>query len=219
MISSDRLALTLDTPDLSEARALVKKLGKYYGVLKIGLTLWAAQGPKSVKVLKSQDHQIFLDLKLHDIPNQIGNAAEVISDLGVTYLTLHSDGGEEMLRHAVKGLAKNQVNPAKALAITVLTSHTDVNEEVFIERLKLAKKAGCYGIVCSALELPLAKKVLPDIFCAVPGIRLKGSDTHDQSRVATLQEAEALGADLLVIGRTVTENPDPIKATQELLGI
>ncbi len=253
-IPRQRLALVLDTADLKQAKQLAKKLSPYFGVLKVGLTLFSAHGPKAVKALKPFG-QIFLDLKLHDIPNQVEGAARAISKLGVDYVTLHAEGGKEMLTRAVRALDENlsgenlasattitassvpipksaakSNDPSffapqgvKTLAITFLTSQGNVDENVFKQRVKLAAEAGCYGIVCSAHEVKLAKEVASsisrDIFCVVPGIRQAGNPTHDQARAATLSEAKAAGADMFVIGRAVTEASDPIEAAKSLLEI
>ncbi len=217
MLPPDRLALALDFPDLSKAKKLARQLSDYFGILKIGLTLWAAHGPGAVKTLKSKDHRIFLDLKLHDIPHQVYGAAKAVSMLGVDYLTLHSAGGMEMLKQGARGLNEHSKNKtARALAVTVLTSHANFDRKVFEDSVNTAVQAECGGIVCSAEEVGIAKSLSKDIFCVVPGIRQSGQDKQDQARPATLESAVSAGADVLVIGRAITLAHNPLKAAQEM---
>ncbi len=217
MLPPDRLALALDFPDLSKAKKLASQLSGYFGIFKIGLTLWAAHGPRAVKTLKSKDHRIFLDLKFHDIPHQVYGAAEAVSRLGVDYLTLHSAGGLEMLKQGVRGLNKHSKNKeARALAVTVLTSQADFDRKAFKESVGIAVQAGCWGIVCSGQEVGTAKSLFKDISCVVPGIRQGSQDKQDQARPATLESAVSAGADILVIGRAITLADNPLEAAQEM---
>ena len=213
----DQLALALDVDDLAAAVALADRLHPWFGVVKVGLELFAAAGPAAVEKLATPDRRIFLDLKLHDIPTTVGKAARQVGRLGVNYLTVHTAGGVDMLRAAVDGLeagaAEAGVDRPVALGVTVLTSDPDAS--AFPARLEAAVSGGCGGVVCSVRELPAVKE-RSRLLAVVPGIRLPGGATHDQSRVGTPAEALAAGADLLVIGRAVTAAPDPEAAAADL---
>ena len=217
MTERDRLALALDVDDLAAAVALADRLHPWFGVVKVGLELFAAAGPAAVEKLATPGRRIFLDLKLHDIPTTVGKAARQVGRLGVSYLTVHTAGGVDMLRAAVDGLeagaAEAGVDRPMALGVTVLTSDPDAS--AFPARLEAAVAGGCGGVVCSVRELPAVKE-RSRLIAVVPGIRLPGGATHDQSRVGTPAEALAAGADLLVIGRAVTAAPDPEAAAADL---
>ncbi|HVW32862.1 MAG TPA: orotidine-5'-phosphate decarboxylase [Acidimicrobiia bacterium] len=214
----DRLALALDVDDLDAAVALADRLHPWFGVVKIGLELFAAAGPAAVEKLAASDRRIFLDLKLHDIPTTVGRAARQVGRLGVAFVTLHTAGGVEMLRAGVDGLghgaAEGGFARPVALGVTVLTSDSDAS--AFPGRLDAARAGGCGGVVCSVRELPAVKEGGRPLLAVVPGIRLAGGATHDQARVGTPAEALAAGADLLVIGRAVTGAADPEAAAAAL---
>jgi orotidine-5'-phosphate decarboxylase len=218
----DRLALALDVDDLAVAVALADRLHPWFGVVKVGLELFAAAGPAAVEKLAAPDRLVFLDLKLHDIPTTVGKAARQIGRLGVGYVTLHTAGGIDMLRAGVEGLEAGaaEAGPTHdgagrplALGVTVLTSDPDAS--AFPARLAAAEAGGCGGVVCSVRELPAVKEQ-SRLLAVVPGIRLPGGATHDQARVGTPAEAIAAGADLLVVGRAVTGAPDPEAAAVAL---
>ena len=214
----DRLALALDVDDLGAAVALADRLHPWFGVVKVGLELFTAAGPAAVEKLFRPDRRVFLDLKLHDIPTTVGKAARQVGRLGVGYVTLHAAGGVDMLRAGVDGLAAGAADagvddPPVALGVTVLTSDPDAS--AFPVRLDAAGAGGCGGVVCSVRELPVVKE-RSTLLAVVPGIRLPGGDTHDQSRVGTPADAIAAGADLLVVGRAVTAAADPEAAAAAL---
>jgi orotidine-5'-phosphate decarboxylase len=216
-LERDRLALALDVDDLAIAIALANRLHPWFGVVKVGLELFAGAGPAAVEALSAPGRRVFLDLKLHDIPTTVGRAARQIGRLGVGYVTFHTAGGVEMLRAGVDGLQAGSadtgfVRPV-ALGVTVLTSDPDAS--AFPARLEAAKTGGCDGVVCSVRELP-AVKDRSRLLAVVPGIRLPGDATHDQARVGTPSEAIAAGADLLVVGRAVTAAADPEAAAAAL---
>jgi orotidine-5'-phosphate decarboxylase len=215
--SRDRLALALDVDDLAAAVALADRLHPWFGVIKVGLELFAGAGPAAVEKLAAPGRVIFLDLKLHDIPTTVGKAARQVGRLGVGYVTLHSAGGVEMLRAGVDGLeagaAEAGFDRPVALGVTVLTSDPDAS--AFPGRLDAAVAGGCGGVVCSVRELPAVKDRLR-LLAVVPGIRLAGGPIHDQARVGTPAEAIAAGADLLVVGRAVTAASDPEAAAVAL---
>jgi orotidine-5'-phosphate decarboxylase len=217
----DRLVLALDTDDLVAAQRLVRELKGYFGAVKVGLELFSAVGPDAVVAMLDEGLRVFLDLKLHDIPTTVGRAARVAGALGASYLTLHAQGGTVMLRAGVDGLREGAAGaglpPPVALAVTVLTSDADAPPHIVPKRVGAALDAGCGGIVCAAADVAEAKLLAPRLLAAVPGIRLPGTDRHDQARVATPAEAIAAGADLLIVGRAVTAAPDRAAAAAALV--
>jgi len=164
-----------------------------------------------------------LDLKLHDIPNTVEHAARCAGELGVWLLTLHTQGGPDMLAAGASGLSDGaaDTNPSAevpiALGVTVLTSDADAPSEVLTSRARLAEQAGCGGVVCAAPDLPVVTNTVPGMLRVVPGIRPAGAPSADQRRVATPASALAAGADVLVIGRAVTAAPDPDAAAAAIV--
>ena len=218
---TNKLAIALDVDDLVVAVRLARDLHPYFGVAKVGLELFSAAGPDIIGTLKDMGYKVFLDLKLHDIPNTVGRASKVLGSLGIDYLTLHTAGGVEMLTAGVEGLTEGANNAElevpKALGVTILTSQKETPSDLMGERFLLAKSSGCKGIVCSAKNLEEANSMIPELTFVVPGIRPKGAEQHDQANVATPLTAIDNGADLLVIGRAVTENVDPRRAAREII--
>jgi orotidine-5'-phosphate decarboxylase len=208
-----RLALVLDVDDLVEALRLGGALRPWFGVAKVGLELFSAAGPDAIGALRDLGYQVFLDLKMFDIPTTVNRACRVLGALGVEYLTLHATGGVDMLRAGVEGLldgADRAGLPAPVpLAVTVLTSDDSAPAHIVPNRVRVALEGGCGGLVLAAADLQTARELAPRLRRVVPGIRLPGAERHDQARAATPQEAVANGADLLVIGRTVTAAEDP----------
>ncbi|MEC9210522.1 MAG: orotidine 5'-phosphate decarboxylase / HUMPS family protein, partial [Actinomycetota bacterium] len=151
---TNKLALALDVDDLVVAVRLARDLNSYFGVAKVGLELFSAAGPDIIGTLKEMGYKVFLDLKLHDIPNTVGRAAKVLGSLGIDYLTLHTAGGEAMLTAGVEGLTQGAENAElevpSALGVTILTSQKETPDALMAERLRLAESSGCKGIVCSA---------------------------------------------------------------------
>jgi orotidine-5'-phosphate decarboxylase len=217
----ERLAIALDVDDLVLALRVGRQLRPYFGVAKVGLELYSAAGPEVIGTLTDLGYEVFLDLKLHDIPTTVGKASRVLGALGVRYVTMHAHGGVDMLRAGVEGLAAGAdgagLDTPWSLAITVLTSDADAPAHILPKRVLLAAEAGCTGIVCAAADLKDAFSYAPLLKRVVPGIRLAGSDANDQARPATPAEAIAGGADLLVIGRTVTAAEDPVAAAERLI--
>ena len=215
-----RLALALDVDDLVEATRLARQMKDWFGVAKVGLELYTAAGPDAIGSLIDLGYEVFCDLKLYDIPNTVERTAHVLGALGVSYLTLHAHGGQPVLQAGVEGLARGADNaglPApKALAVTVLTSDADAPPHIMPKRAAVAVEAGCQGIVCAAEDLDDARQLAPRLIRVVPGIRPDGSDHHDQSRAATPTAAIEHGADLLVIGRAVTQADDPVAAASAI---
>ncbi len=208
-----RLALALDLDDLVEAHRTAAEMRPWFGVAKIGLELFCAAGPDAVGAMRDLGYKVFLDLKLFDIPTQVNRSTRVLGALGVEYLTLHARGGIDMLRAGVDGLIEGAAGAGlpepTALAVTVLTSDDDAPAHIVPNRVRVAVEGGCSGLVLASGDLQTARELAPRLMRVVPGIRLAGSAHHDQSRAATPQEAAANGADLLVIGRTVTGAEDP----------
>jgi orotidine-5'-phosphate decarboxylase len=213
-----RLALALDVDDLDTARRTAASLSPWIGVAKIGLELYAAAGPAAVTALRDDGFRVFLDAKLHDIPTTVGRAARVLGRLGVAYLNMHAAGGEAMLAAGVEGLAAGAaeagVDSPVPIAVTVLTSDPDASE--FDARLRVAIAAECRGVVCSVREIARVHQAAPGFVTIVPGVRLAGSDVDDQARVGRPGEVAAAGADLLVVGRTVTGAARPQDAARRL---
>ncbi len=230
---SDRLILALDTPSLEQALQWVDRLPQVLW-WKVGLELFTAVGSPILKALKERGKRIFLDLKLHDIPNTVGRATQVAVGYGVDLLTIHASGGSVMLRAAVEAA---QSSPCRLLAVTLLTSlgPEQVRQELCIEAdpsdyalhlAQLAQAQGFTGLVCSPQEVSRLRQALgPDVLLVTPGIRLSPSDTghgasppleDDQQRIWTPARALQAGADYLVVGRPVMASPDPVVAFQQL---
>ena len=216
-----RLALVLDLDDLVVARRLAQTLRPWFGVAKVGLELFSASGPDAIETMVELGYEVFVDLKLHDIPTTVGKASRVLGSLGASYVTMHAFGGVDMLRAGVEGLREGaeQAGLAEpcALAVTVLTSDATAPPHILPKRVALAIEAGCGGLVCAVEDARAARQMGPRLTIVTPGIRPAGTPTHDQARAATPQEAFDAGADLLVIGRAVTEAPDPVVAAAALV--
>jgi orotidine-5'-phosphate decarboxylase len=217
----DRLALALDVKDLAAARALAQRLSPYFGVVKIGLELFVAEGPAAVKALAADGFCVFLDLKMHDIPTTVERGARQAVAISASYLTVHAAGGETMLRAAVEGFGAADgrgigSTPGGILAVTVLTSETEAPASVIAERAAMARQCGCVGVVCAASDLGVVRRVAPELLAVVPGVRLSGTSSNDQARRATPGAAAAAGAGLLVIGRTVSGADDPEAAARRV---
>jgi orotidine-5'-phosphate decarboxylase len=216
----ERIVIALDTSDLSQAVEIAKATQPYVGTAKIGLQLFSAAGHTAVKAIQDTGIDVFLDVKLHDIPNTVLGASTVLGALGVRYLTVHAAGGVPMLEAAVRGLAEGAASagltPPTALAITVLTSDAEASAELLRERVTAAATAGCGGIVCAAPDLAAIRGVAPSLLRVVPGIRPQGAALNDQSRVATPRSAIENGASMLVIGRPITRAEDPAAAAEAI---
>jgi len=216
-----KLALALDVDDLVAAVRLARELRPFFGVAKVGLELYSAVGPDAIGAMKDLGYEVFVDVKLHDIPNTVGRAARVLGALGAGYVTLHAHGGVAMLRAGVEGLASGAeaagMPPPVGLAVTVLTSDADAPPHIVPKRVRIAGEGGCRGIVCAADDLQIVGELAPRMIKVVPGIRPGGTPVDDQARVATPSDALARGADLLVIGRAVTKAEDPAAAAEALV--
>jgi orotidine-5'-phosphate decarboxylase len=227
--------VALDVASRSEALRLVDALGEAGTFYKVGSELFTREGPDVVRELHERGKQVFLDLKLHDIPNTVSESVRAASDLGVALLTLHTVGGRSMLEAAVEtaqeaARAAGRTKPVGLLGVTILTSLSASEVETTwgrsilslrdeVARLgSLASSCGLQGVVASVLEVRALKRQIGSEFLVVtPGIRLAGGESHDQARVATPSEAARAGADYLVLGRAVTAAPEPRSAMQRVL--
>ena len=220
------LYVALDTPDLSRATDIVERARAHIGGLKLGLEFFAANGPGGVRQVASLGLPIFLDLKLHDIPNTVASAIQALGDLEPAVLTVHAAGGRAMLEDA-----KAAAHPStKVVAVTMLTSldaadlaATGIGGSAHAQVARLADlaaAAGIDGIVCSGEEVAAAKKCWRQGFFVVPGLRLDGADPGafgaDQKRVVTPRAALDAGASILVIGRPITRAEDPDAAARAI---
>ncbi|MCL5446712.1 MAG: orotidine-5'-phosphate decarboxylase [Actinobacteria bacterium] len=208
-----RLALALDTDDLDRAVEMALATKEVFGVVKVGLELFSACGPAAVTRLISEGFQVFVDLKLYDIPTTVEKAARVLGRSGCSYTTVHGAGGMSTLEAAVAGCRQGAYESGhpvtNVLAVTVLTSEIAQAGEIF-RRTELAAQSGCAGIVCSTDDVYALKQRHPELIAVVPGIRLPGDPRHDQVRASTPAQAIEKGADLLVVGRAVTASRDPL---------
>jgi orotidine-5'-phosphate decarboxylase len=224
--AKDRLAVALDVPDTIAALALVDRLEDSCRWLKVGMELYYSAGNALVETLRNRGYSIFLDLKLHDIPNTVAGAVRSATMAGAELLTVHAFGGGAMLRAAAE--AAEMPGSPRLLAVTVLTS-MDANEltsvgvsaspaEQALRLARLAKDSGIDGMVCSAEEVTsLRREIGPDALLVVPGIRPFGASVDDQRRIATPGDAISRGSSMLVVGRPITKATDPAAAARAVL--
>jgi orotidine-5'-phosphate decarboxylase len=223
----EKLIVALDVSTASAAQKLVTAVGDSALTYKVGMQLYTAEGPSLVRDLVSSGRRVFLDLKYHDIPNTVAAAVKEAAQLGLSFLTVHTLGGEKMLLAASE--AARAANPdLKVLGVTVLTSmgaddlaQLGISGSLIDEVLRLATLAlasGCHGIVASAREAPELRKHLGNKFALVtPGVRPAGAGHADQVRVVTPAQAIAAGASHIVVGRPITDAPDPAAAAKAIL--
>ncbi|PTL35163.1 orotidine-5'-phosphate decarboxylase [Candidatus Methylomirabilis limnetica] len=228
MHKTPELIVALDVGDLASASALVEQLYPTVTLFKVGLQLFTAEGPLAVEVVRQRGGAVFLDLKLHDIPNTVAGAVREAARLGAAMCTLHASGGRSMLQAATAAVAASG-SPMRLLAVTVLTSLDSRGlEEVVGSKLdltaqvvrlaSLAQEAGLDGVVASPHEIGLLRATLgPSLCLVIPGIRPAWAAADDQRRVMTPHDATVAGADYLVIGRPITAATDPAKATRRIL--
>lgn len=227
----EHLIVALDVPSMNQALDLVEILKGEVGYFKVGLQLFTASGPIVVEKILAKDCKVFLDLKLHDIPNTVSNAVRSGLDLGVSMMTLHTTGGEMMLKHAVEAAAeatRSGREIPRLLGVTILTSMDDQQiagvgfdgavDQLVLKLAHLADRAGLDGIVCSPLELDrLRREKFDRIFFVTPGIRPVGARKDDQTRTNTARGAIRLGARHLVVGRPITQAKDPARAASAIV--
>lgn len=222
-----RLIVALDAPNAAAASVLVHRLEDTCAWFKVGLELFVSAGPAVLEPLLRRGHKVFLDLKLHDIPNTVAGAVRSAASLGASMLTLHAAGGPAMLSAAREALA-GVANPPELLAVTVLTSMDEAQVKAIglqhsaAEQVELLAKmgmgAGIRGFVCSPQEVATLRDLTgPDGVLVIPGIRAAGGAIGDQKRIATPADALKSGASYLVVGRPITQAPDPAKAAEAIL--
>ena len=215
----NRLIVALDVPSLDEAIGLARTVGDAAGGFKVGLELFAAEGPRAVSAIEAP---VFLDLKLHDIPTTVARALMALDVVAPWMVNVHALGGRAMLEAA----AEAKPNPTKLLAVTILThlSDDDLAElglpkasEAVPALAKLAADSGCDGVVCAPQDIAAVRAAAPEGFLIVtPGIRPKGARTDEHARGATPREAVEAGADYVVVGRPITKDADPRGAAETI---
>lgn len=228
-MQENRPVIALDFPSIKEVQAFLEKFPqseKLY--LKIGMELYYAAGPQVVEYVKSLGHSVFLDLKLHDIPNTVKSAMTVLARLGVDMTNVHAAGGREMMKAAREGLDNGGGKATKLIAVTQLTSTSEAIMQAeqniqsslqasVVHYAQMTADAGLDGVVCSAQEVELIRKATnEDFICLTPGIRPAGAAIGDQKRVMTPAEARAIGSSYIVVGRPITQAADPVQAYQEI---
>ncbi len=242
MNNEKRVIVVLDYPDATNAMALVERLDPSFCRLKIGKELFTATGPALVETLVARGYDVFLDLKFHDIPNTVAGACRAAARLGVWMVNVHASGGRAMLASAREAIDSGTGRKPLLIGVTVLTSLTsadlveigvgtigtngDSTTDAKVQVLRLAQlcfHAGFDGVVCSAEEAPLLRSSLPAensrrqrFLKVTPGIRLPGDAKGDQQRVVTPVDAIKMGADYLVIGRSITASADPVATLREI---
>jgi orotidine-5'-phosphate decarboxylase len=213
--------VALDTADLSLALDLARKVGPHVGGLKVGLEFVSAHGPQGIRQIVALGRPVFLDVKLHDIPNTVAGAVRALCELGVSIVNVHTSGGRAMMA-AAKDAARGRM---KVIGVTILTSLGDDDmhdvgmiasaTEQAVRLARLAKDSGLDGVVCGAPDLGAIRAGCgPDFLTVVPGSRPLGADTADQKRFMTPGAARAAGADILIMGRPVTGAADPAAAAR-----
>ena len=216
--------IACDFPSAEQTLAFLDRFEGKKPFVKIGMELFYAEGPEIVRQIKARGHKIFLDLKLHDIPNTVKKAMAVLSRLDVDICNLHAAGTAEMMRAALEGLTRPDGTRPLLIAVTQLTSTNQeaLENELLIERpidqvvmayAENAKKAGLDGVVCSPLEAAkVHARCGADFLTVTPGVRFADGDRGDQKRVMTPAQAREIGSDYIVVGRPITASPDPVAA-------
>ena len=216
--------IACDFPSGEQTLAFLERFQGRKPFVKIGMELFYAEGPAIVRTLKERGHKIFLDLKLHDIPNTVKKAMAVLSRLDVDICNLHAAGTAEMMRAALEGLTRPDGSRPLLIAVTQLTSTSqealegellihEPMDHVVLSYAQNARRAGLDGVVCSPLEAEKVHRLCGDSFLTVtPGVRFADGERGDQKRVMTPAQAKAVGSDYIVVGRPITAAPDPVAA-------
>lgn len=220
-----KLIVSIDTTSILTVNQLIPQIKDHVDGVKFGMEYFYANGWSSVKMMERLGIPIFLDVKLHDIPNTVAKTIKGLANvLNISMLTVHTAGGKEMLMAARDAAQAFQIPPL-LLGVTILTSLSDINQIGFHRSIsdqvmlmaQLAVESGIQGIVCSPHEIhPIKQKFGNQLKLVVPGIRPQGENAHDQKRIMTPEEAANLGADYLVIGRPITESPNPQAAAKRI---
>ncbi len=231
-MADERLIVALDVHTMEDVQALVESLGDSVSYYKVGMELYYSVGAEVLSYLESKGKSVFLDLKLHDIPNTVAGGLCSLLDYGVTMMNVHASGGYTMMKTAADRIHSVAVaegkNPPKLIAVTILTSMSDedwklmgmtnpIGEQV-VRLAKLAKDAGMDGVVASPMEAAAIREACGEDFLIVtPGVRPAGTDINDQSRISTPKAALENGATHLVVGRPIRAAADPKKAAEAIL--
>ncbi len=218
--------------DFSSKEQTLNFLDKFTGrkpFVKIGMELFYAEGPEIVRTIKERGHRIFLDLKLHDIPNTVKKAMSVLRNLDVDMTNVHAAGTVDMMKAAIEGLTREDGTRPLLIAVTQLTSTSEermqkelligasINDTI-VKYAENAKAAGLDGVVCSPLEAAMVKEACGKEFMTVtPGVRFADGDIGDQVRVTTPERAKEIGSDFIVVGRPITAAPDPVAAYERCM--
>ena len=221
------IIVAIDKNSEIEAYELTKELIGHVGAIKLGLEFFDTYGPDGIKNLQKLKIPIFLDLKIHDIPQTVKKTIDTLSSLKPDILNVHALGGKKMMQYALESLSNNSPY-TQLVAVTIWTSldnddlqmmKIDISTKDLVSSLaRLTKESGLSGVVCSSEEIKLVREACGKNFkIIVPGIRPEGSDKNDQKRIMTPKEAISLGADHLVIGRPITESKDPRKTAKEIV--
>jgi orotidine-5'-phosphate decarboxylase len=227
--AKDFLIVSLDVPSIEESLVIVENLGPLVDFYKVGLELFTRGGPTIIEILKKREKKVFLDLKLHDIPNTVAGAVNAAIDMEVDLLTLHTLGGFEMMETAQKAVWKKKSEKPVMLGVTILTSLDEafledvlgiektLNDEI-LDLASIAKSAGLGGVVASAEEVSLIKECCgKDFIVATPGIRLTGAKKDDQKRFTTPFDAIVNGSDYLVVGRPIIKSENMRKTAEAII--
>lgn len=221
--------IALDFPSAEETYRFLDQFTGRKPFVKIGMELFYAEGPQIVREIKKRGHKVFLDLKLHDIPNTVKGGMQSLRDLGVDMTNVHASGGIRMMKAAVEGLTREDGTRPILIAVTQLTSTSQetMTEELLIDRpiadvvvqyAKNAQAAGLEGVVCSPLEAGrIHEEVGADFQTITPGIRFSGDAVGDQARVTTPAKAREIGSDYIVVGRSITAAADPVAAYERAM--
>lgn len=226
---SKDVIIACDFNSKADLMAFLENFKEERPFLKIGMELFYAEGPAIVKEIKARGHKIFLDLKLHDIPNTVKKAISVLSDLDVDLCNVHASGTIAMMEGALEGFTKKDGSRGLLIAVTQLTSTSEERmqndllihkslEETVMHYAKNTKIAGLDGVVCSPWEAKKVKEVCGEEFLTItPGVRFADGDAGDQVRIATPEKARELGSDYIVVGRPITQAADPVTAYRRCL--
>jgi len=231
--AKDRIIVALDVSDFEKARELVQVLGQDIGYFKVGMELFYSAGPGVIDMIKEAGGRVFLDLKMHDIPNTVAQGARAVARYGADMINVHAAGGREMMSRTAEALVDLERETGRPrpllIAVTVLTSldQAAAKEEVGLERTigeqvklwaRLAQESGLDGVVASPQELPVIREACGQEFVTViPGVRPAWAEKNDQKRIMTPKEAVEAGASYLVIGRPITQAEDPQEAAAKII--
>ena len=219
--------IACDFSSAEETYKFLDRFGEEKPFVKIGMELYYAEGPAIVREIKRRGHKIFLDLKLHDIPNTVGKAMKVLSSLDIDMCNVHAAGTADMMRAALEGLKRPDGTRPLLIAVTQLTSTKEekMRSELLIDRplpevvaayAKNARGAGLDGVVCSPLEAgTVHENCGKDFLTVTPGVRFAGGEVGDQARVTTPAKAKEIGSDYIVVGRPITQAEDPVAAYRQ----